>query len=153
MKKFRFIEVINIDEDKPYESPLELSFIVILDLTCGKSQKVLSEASKTKLFNKKTKWLLFSHNLNDSMAALKDLDINIDAMMLLLVKRNKDRAYTIFHLRSPALKRNGVMYVNLIGNYTNQRRLKLDDPFKCINFTLDGIFMKVGFSVSFLLSS
>lgn len=152
MKKFRSLEVINIDEDKPYEHQLELSFIVILDLMCGKSQKILTEASKTKLFNKKTKWLLFSHNLNESMAALKDLDINIDARMLLLVKRNKDRACMIFHLRSPALKRNGVIYVNLIGNYTTQRGLKLNDPFQYLNYTLDGIVMRVGFSVSFITS-
>lgn len=154
MKKYRSLELFNVDKDsvtsesqKPYGPSWKMSLIVIFDLGCVNSHKILKNASDLAFFNKNTKWFLFSLNYNSTLTILKQLEINIDARMLLFIRKNP--VYSIFHIRCPALRRNGVIYVNPIGNYSTLKGINLKDPFLNINYTMDGIFMNVAMSVSF----
>lgn len=147
MAIYRSLELINIDKKNSNEMSLEMNTIRILDLKCSKAPEILKHASYQKYFDKKTKWLLFGDSLNNSLSLLKPLDISIDARILIFIK-NPDVIWCIYHIKSPALKRNFVIYINLIGNYSMSTGLRMVDPFQSFNYTMDGTVLNVAISVS-----
>lgn len=158
MKNFISIEVCDVNSDVVLIDPealkmsLQLTTIIIFDLECHKAQHFLKNASHVKSFDKKTKWLFFAHDCDAALTSLKQLDINIDTRILLFVSNNST-TYKIFHVQAPALKRNGVMHFRLVGNYSNQKGVVMNDPFHSFNQSLDGVTMLVGISVSRFFSN
>lgn len=129
----------------------EYNLMIVLDLECQKSADVLNIASEIRMFNKKVEWILFGSRLNDSLSLVTDQNINIDAKILLVVKNQEE--FQFYHIRCPALNRNGLMFVNSMGNYSEERqlpnRLMYNNPFNFVNYTLHATILRIAICVSF----
>lgn len=127
--------------------------MIVLDLECEKSAEVLNLTSNLNLFNKKIEWILLGSSPNNSLYLIAEQNINIDAKVLFIVKGEQEfEYYDIFHVKCPALRRNGLMFVNSVGNYSEQRyianRLKYDNPFSFANYSLHATVIRIAICVS-----
>ncbi|XP_063706304.1 glutamate receptor U1-like [Culicoides brevitarsis] len=113
----------------------------VLDLECARSEELLAQASTLRRFNKKVEWILFGKDFNESLALIGDLNINVDAKILLIITENEFQA-KIYHIRCPALQRNGLMFVDTVGNFT-KNQLIYKNPFETINYKLHSTILRV----------
>lgn len=145
-KDFTSISLWNMNESDFDLMLNEQNLLSILDLECPKSSEMLDVISNFSKFNKNIRWLLYGNDLNRTLSRLSSHSINIDSMILLVIKN--DEKYDIFHIRCPALQRNGLMFVDYVGNFTNY--LKYENPFLKVNYQLHGIALRVAICVSFV---
>lgn len=143
-RRLTSVKVYNCFEN--LSSVNEYNVLVILNLKDGRSTHFLSTASNLRLFNGRTKWLIFGEDVDTSLNVLKTQNINVDSKILLVIP-SAYSPYLIYHIRSPALQRNGLLYVNEVGSYSNQDILNFQDPFQRVNYSMDAIVLKIATSV------
>lgn len=103
-------------------------------------------ASELNFFNKKRKWLLIGSDFDSSKEILMDENLSIESRILLATSEDGLR-YQIYHIRSPALLRNGLMFVSIIGNFSQSKGLSYVSPFEKINFSMNETQLQVATSV------
>lgn len=119
---------------------------MVLDMSCRKTKRVLGVASKFNFFNKKRKWLLIGSDVDSSKNLLMDENLSVESRIL-LATYDDGLNYHIYHCRSPALQRNGLMFISVVGNFSKTKGLIYASPFERINFSMHGTPLKVATSV------
>lgn len=118
------------------------NLLVVFDLDCINTKEVLKHASEFNFFNKKRKWLFFGGDVNTAKELLLAENLNIDSRILLVV--NEDRfKHQIFYVKTPALQKNGLMFLNVVGNFTESKGLAFEDPFDMIDYSMYGTPLKI----------
>lgn len=116
-------------------------------MSCQNTKDILRVASELNFFNKKRKWLLIGSDFDSSKEILMDENLSIESRILLVTYEDGLR-YQIYHIRSPALQRNGLMFITVVGNFSASKGLSYVSPFEKMNFSMHETQLKVATSVS-----
>lgn len=79
-----------------------------------------------------------------------NVNINIESRVLLVVHEDILK-YQIYHIKCPALQRNGLMFVTAVGNFTETQGLIYENPFKKIDFLMHATVLKIATCVKYLI--
>uniref|UniRef100_A0A336M5B3 CSON010891 protein n=1 Tax=Culicoides sonorensis TaxID=179676 RepID=A0A336M5B3_CULSO len=141
------ISLWNVDESENAISLMlnEDNLMLFLDMECNKTVEILNFASDMWLFNKKIKWILHGNDFNVTMSQLKELNINIDARILLVTPDSS--GLNVNHFRAPALPRNGLFFIENVGNLTSSGKFKYENPFVVFDSNLHGTILRVAICV------
>lgn len=129
----------------------ENNVLLFLNLDCEIYANLLNRMSGLNAFHGRSSWLMFTKNFSRSLNLLKEQNINVDSKIFLVTLSENNVSQNVYHLKSSALMRKSPLIIELVGNYSLSHGLSYQTPFKHVNFTMNGIFLKVGVSVSFII--